>query len=439
MKSPVFGVGKRLRQLSVYLYDFYVGEAFQDELGRIGFQYAPSYVSSGSVLPISLSMPVVAEVYGADKVEPFLWGLLPENRAVLERIAREHHVSPGNPIALLSIIGEECAGAVRFIQTAPSKAHLSTGSVEWLSDEQVGALLADLRNERGSIGRRRDDAGQFSLGGAQSKTALHFDEACNRWGVPFGVIPTTHIFKPPMAGLQGQVENEHFCLQLAKELDCPTAESRVMEFVGEQAIVVTRYDRLRMQGGTVVRIHQEDMCQALSVMPGFKYQREGGPSMRDISALITVVSENPEDDMARFIRAAVFNFVILGTDAHAKNFSFIIAPSSNRPLFRLAPLYDLISYLPYQENPRKTRLAMSVGGKYFIHQITPRHWISEAEFCGVDTDATLNILRDVIASAPDLAQIVADRCKKDALKAPIIPKLVELISERCKQLAKQYA
>ena len=212
-----------------------------------------------------------------------------------------------------------------------------------------------------------------------------------------------------------------------------------MDFAGEKAIVVTRYDRLLLNNGTVSRVHQEDMCQALSVMPGFKYQREGGPGLRDISELIFSVSQNPEDDIGRFVRAAAFNFIILGTDAHAKNFSFIIAPSPDGSLFRLAPLYDLNSYLPYQEHPRKTRLAMSVDRKYLASQIIPRHWIVESQQCGIDPDFTLNTLRDIIASAPDLAQVVVDRCEKDSLKSPILLQLVDLIAERCKNLAKQYA
>ncbi|MFD1112305.1 type II toxin-antitoxin system HipA family toxin [Pseudoroseomonas ludipueritiae] len=438
MKAPVTGAGRRLRQLSVYLYDTYVGEVFQDEHGRAGYQYAPSYAASDRAVPVSLSMPVSDEIYGEDKVGPFLWGLLPENPIVLDRIAREHHVSPSNPIALLSIIGQECAGAVRFIDTGPGKATLTTGKIEWLSEEEVGALLAGLREERGSIGRRPNDAGQFSLGGAQSKTALHYDENGNRWGIPTGSIPTTHILKPPMDGLLGQVENEHFSLQLSRELDSPAAVSKVMQFAGNQAIVVERYDRVRLKTGNVVRIHQEDMCQALSVRPSFKYQREGGPGLRDVCAVIRAYSVGPEEDLVRLIRAVAFNFVILGTDAHAKNYSVVIGPG-RPPFIRLAPLYDLNSYLPYQDNPRKTKLAMSIDGTYLAQRIMLRHWVAESIACEINPDATLAILRDLIVKAPDAAKLVADRCASDGLRTPVLPKLVDMIAERCAHLSRQYA
>lgn len=434
MKAPASG----RRQLSVQLYESYVGEMVQDESGRIGFHYAPDYVASGPGLPLSVAMPVVAAAYGGRVVEPFLWGLLPENPLVLERLARDHHVSAGNPVALLSIIGEDCAGAVSFL-AAGRQSVPPAGAVAWLSEREVGALLAGLRQGKGSLGRTPEEAGQFSLGGAQPKTALHRDATGKRWGKSSGGIPTTHILKPPMAGLPGQAENEHFCLRLAQALGCPAADSEVMEFAGEQAIVVARYDRLRGQGETVLRLHQEDLCQALSVLPSHKYQREGGPGLRDASALITTVSASPKDDLERFMRAAAVNFVILGTDAHAKNFSLIIAPSAAGPLVRLAPLYDLNSYLPYQDNPRKTRLAMSVGGRYLAAQIMPRHWAAEAAACGLAPEAMLGILRDVIARAPELARQVAGRCQADGLRAAILPQLAGLIAERCQYLARHYA
>src|ERR1700675_5155278 len=117
-----------------------------------------------------------------------------------------------------------------------------------------GALRVDhsaLRSPR--------DTGQFSLAGAQPKTALLFEN--NRWGVPSGRVPTTHILKPPTGEFDGHAENEHFCLELARALGMAVPNSAIMHFKNEIAIVVERYDRLSA-GARLIRIHQEDMCQA---------------------------------------------------------------------------------------------------------------------------------------------------------------------------------
>jgi serine/threonine-protein kinase HipA len=186
------------------------------------------------------------------------------------------------------------------------------------------------------------DTGQFSLAGAQPKTALLFQNG--RWGIPSGRLPTTHILKPPTGRFDGHAENEHICLMLARNLGLPTAQSKVMRFKDEIAIVIERYDR-QQKGNDIVRVHQEDMCQAFGIMPTKKYQNEGGPSAFNIAELLRTYSTDRQEDLDTFIAALAFNWLIAGTDAHAKNFSLLI--SSRR--VRLAPLYDVASILPYDE------------------------------------------------------------------------------------------
>ena len=176
-----------------------------------------------------------------------------------------------------------------------------------------------LREQTGSIGRAPDETGQFSLARAQSKTALYCEGG--RWGVPSGRTPTTHILKPPMAGLLGQVENEHFCLLLARALDFVSSNSSVLRFNGEVCIVVERYDRLReTPKSEYMRLHQEDMCQALSEMPARKYHRDGGPSIKHVVHLLRDDSSAALEDMRQFVRAMALNFVILEADPkHPRN------------------------------------------------------------------------------------------------------------------------
>ncbi len=207
--------------------------------------------------------------------------------------------------------------------------------VEWLDEADIAQRLQTLRADHAAW-RLPRDTGQFSLAGAQPKTALLFQN--DRWGIPSGRIPTTHILKPPTGHFDGHAENEHICLMLARGLGLPAAESNVMQFGEEIAIVLERYDR-QPAGDEIIRIHQEDVCQALGVMPTKKYQNEGGLSSANIVELLRTYSTDREADVDTFVAALGFNWLIAGTDAHAKNFSVLLAGGH----VRLAPLYDVAS------------------------------------------------------------------------------------------------
>ena len=161
------------------------------------------------------------------------------------------------------------------------------------------------------------DTGQFSLAGAQPKTALLFQN--DRWGIPSGRLPTTHILKPPTGQFDGHADNEHICLMLARSLGLSAAQSTVMHFKKEIAIVIERYDRQR-KGNDIIRVHREDICQVLGIAPAKNYQNEGGPSAYDIVQLLRTYSTDRETDLNTFIDALGFNWLITGTDAHAKNY-----------------------------------------------------------------------------------------------------------------------
>jgi serine/threonine-protein kinase HipA len=217
-------------------------------------------------------------------VRSYCQGLLPDNESVLERWGREFQVSAGNPFALLSHVGEDCAGAAQFVAADRVGALLAhEGAVKALTEERVADRLRTLRRDPSAW--HLAGTGQFSLAGAQAKTALHFD-ATEGWGDPVGAVPTTHILKPAIAGFDDHDLNEHLCLRTAHLLGLRAAFSRVHSFGVERAVVVERYDRLPIGAGRVARIHQEDMCQALGLPPTAKYQSEGGPSAEQIIAVL---------------------------------------------------------------------------------------------------------------------------------------------------------
>ena len=427
---------RRTKNLVTFLYGHRIGEVNEGADGKPTFVYDERWPTVPGAVPLSLSMPVTTAHHSARQTAPFLWGLLPENPVVLDNLARENAISARNPVALLGVVGEECAGAVQFLRSDRLNILSEPGSIEWLEEAEIGRLLQELKEQSGSIGRAPGGTGQFSLAGAQSKTTLY--RQGNRWGVPSGKIPTTHILKPPMPGLRGQVENEHFCLSLARELGFEASCSSVRQFDDEVCIVIERYDRRRTDKFGYVRIHQEDMCQALSIMPTSKYQNDGGPSIKNITSVLRDNSSDPFRDMREFMRAIAMNFIIMGTDAHAKNFSVVIAPRYNRPQIRLAPLYDINSYLPYIEENRGIRMSMSIGGKYEYDEVMPRHWERESRNCRLPADQTRADINDLIARCPKAAADVARRCRESGLTHPVIGELVERLAARCARLRHNY-
>ncbi len=402
-----------------------LGEIERDARGRLSFQYDDSWSQEEAAFPLSLSMPMTVRSHGHDSIEPWLWGLLPDNENVLARWGRRFQVSARSAFSLLRGTGEDCAGAVQLVR--PERVdHLRASAdweVAWLTSTEVAARLRTLWRDD-SAWRLDGDEGQFSLAGAQAKTALLLDG--DRWGIPQGATPTTHILKPPIRRFPGHCENEHLCLQLARALRIPAARSQVSRFGGVTAIVVERYDRIAI-GGRLARVHQEDLCQVLGVFPARKYEGEGGPGCRDIAQAIRTHSRCPGEDLRSFAKAMVFNWVIGGTDAHAKNFSFLIAV---RGRAALAPLYDVASTLPYPGRyaPRR-KLAMKVGGESRLGYIQVRHWERFAAHVGLPPEEVLGICESVAAETPDRFADLVAAARSEELDHPVIERLEEGITK----------
>lgn len=286
-------------ELVVLLAGRRVGLVRSNPKGRLTFTYDPAWSESRDAYPLSLTMPIAAAEHGSTAIETFIWGLLPDNEQVLERWAMRFQVSAHNPFALIANVGEDCAGAVQFVRPERLEEVQGGGAdrVDWLEEAEIADRLRLLREDHAAW-RLPRDTGQFSLAGAQPKTALLFEKG--RWGIPSGRLPTTHILKPSLSHFDGHAENEHACLALARALGMPAARSRVERFGRELAIVVERYDRLRFGEG-ILRVHQVDMCQALAVLPVHKYQNEGGPGIGEIIELLRTHSTQRGDDIQTFL------------------------------------------------------------------------------------------------------------------------------------------
>ena len=429
------------KELTVLIDGSPIGALVQDQRGHFRFGYDDGYRQLAAAVPLSLSMPLSIAEHGDKAVRPFLWGLLPESDDTLAQWGKRHGVSSRNPFALLSHIGEDLQGAIQMVAPDRVADLKKREGITFLSRDALATSFAELIRDPGAT-QFAEGGGQFSLAGAQRKKALYLVNG--RWYEPRGRTPTTHILKPPIPGLAGQIENEMFCVRLAPRLRLPAPTCWTEEFGGLSVVVVGRYDRVRLSGrkvlpidksgGEVHRIHQEDCCQALKVDPRNKYQRDGGPGIKSIMDLLSA-SGRPSEDRDRFMRACIYNYVIGGSDAHAKNYGLLL---SARGRFRLAPLYDIASWLPYSKNRKEDRLAMSVDGHYHFDRIMPRHWEAEARKSGYDAARALAHVRDVLARIPEEAASLLASCRQEGSATADMTRLVELIIGRAKALTGIY-
>jgi serine/threonine-protein kinase HipA len=402
-----------------------VGRVHNDTRGRLTFIYDDQWRNDIEAYPLSLSMPIAAKEHGRAAVEVLLWGLLPDNEQVLARWAAKFQVSARNVFALISHVGEDCAGAVQFVTPERLEAIRSgkEDKVEWLDEAELAKRLRALREDHAAW-RLPRDTGQFSLAGAQPKTALLLQN--DRWGIPSGRIPTTHVLKPPTGHFDGHAENEHICLMLARNLGLPAAQSRVSRFKDEVAIVVERYDR-QQKGNDIIRVHQEDTCQALGIMPTKKYQNEGGPSPANIIELLRTYSTDRDADLDTFVAALGFNWLIAGTDAHAKNYSLLLSG----PDIRLAPLYDIASILPYEEvDLRKAKLAMKIGGEHKVELIGLRQWQKFAREVRTNADQLVEVLISMAKHLPDEVAAARALAREEGLNNALIDRLAKQLIDR---------
>lgn len=406
-----------------------IGTVVRERNGRLRFDYADAWRQHPDALPLSLSMPLVRTTHPHAVIDTFLWGLLPDSEQTLARWASHFHISARNAFGLLTHIGEDCAGAVQFVSAdrLPALQDQVVDDISWLDEAEIGERLRALRQDP-SATRRATDHGQFSLAGAQPKTALLRRDG--RWGVPAGRTPTTHILKPPTAAFDGHAENEHFCLALARRLGLPVAQSEVHRFDGEPAIVVTRFDRIEHQG-RLLRIHQEDLCQALAVPSTRKYQSDGGPGPLAIIDVLRTHSSAPSRDVDTFIDALAFNWLIAGTDAHAKNYALL---SGRGGRVRLAPLYDLGSALPYPAlRQDKLAMAMKIGNTYRLRDIRRRHWESLLRDVRVDIEPTLVRIAGMAEALPDHASDLARNMRESGLDHPILTSMPSLLADSARE------
>ena len=326
--------------------------------------------------------------------------LLPDGEPIRKHIAERVGAQGADTFSLLAALGHDCVGALQFLPEGVDPGPAGGTEAHEVRAADIAHIIRNLG--RNPLGVDQDEGFRISIAGAQEKTALLWREG--RWYKPSGSTATTHIIKPQIGKLPNgidlshSVENEYLCLKLVSALGVPTAEAEISEFEDQKALVVKRFDRRWLPDGRLMRLPQEDFCQALSVASTRKYQPDGGPGMLQIIKLLKS-SDTPEQDIATFMRANIIFWLLGATDGHAKNFSIFLNPTG----FRLTPFYDVLSSQPSldtnQIQRKQFKLAMSIGKNrhYLIHQVLPRHFMQTAEQAGISLKSvatTIEELRD---------------------------------------------
>lgn len=435
-------------RLTAYLDGRRVGWFIQRGGGDVSLEFDAAWQRDAGRLELSLSLPKSRRRHDGVAPGNFLWNLLPDNDDVLARWGRTFGVSPRNPMGLLANVGRDAAGAVQLIDSAVWDEQVidGPGEIDWVDDAIIAAHLRELRADPSAWVATGYDGGYFSLAGAQSKFTLV--RGPDAWGFATGSAASTHIVKPGVAGLRWGDLNEHLTMRAAHHLNMDVARSRLVNFDDESAIVVERFDRYRRaehDGGTsIARAHQEDFAQATGTHPTVKYQNEGGPGIAAISRLI-IDRFGPAGPMHAlgFFDATIFNWVALGTDAHAKNYA-LLWPTTRTGWPRLAPLYDLGSALAYPEiNNRRAKLAMSFDGHYRTYEIEPRHIVREASvFAGIlgqsaTADWVYSRARTYVDGLPEALSLAAEEASLSGEEAQFAATLIDRARERTEELRRQ--
>lgn len=388
--------------LRVLLNNRLVGWLTKEPSGAITFRYDTEWLDWPHAIPVSLSLPMREDAWRGAAVAAVFENLLPDSAELRNRIADKVGAEGTDAYGLLAEIGRDCVGALQFI---PDYEDLDIGPAGAVAGEPVDEVAIEKllrRLKRAPLGLDRDQDFRISIAGAQEKTALL--RVGDQWLKPLGTTATTHIFKPPIGqlsnglDLSNSVENEFYCLALFAACGLQVNAAEIRTFGDTKALVIERFDRHWTADGRLLRLPQEDCCQALGVPPSRKYQADGGPGLADILDLLKG-SDSPAEDQAKVLKAQVLFWLIGATDGHAKNFSVFLKPGGR---YQLTPLYDILSAQPSldagQISLRQMKLAMAVGkrNRYRIDQVQARHFIQTADSAGMPKSATLAALEGVI-------------------------------------------
>lgn len=376
---------------------------------RLG--YFDEWLADEQSRPLSLSLPFLPgnAPYQGQIVADYFDNLLPDNDAIRRRLAQRHQAGGTDPFQLLAKLGRDCVGAIQLLPEDETPSDVYEINGEELNTARIAHLLRTTTSAQALGQRDHDEDLRLSIAGAQEKTALLRHEG--QWLLPHGSTPTTHIFKLPLglvghmrADMRTSVENEWLCSKIMAAYEIPIARCEIEHFDDQKALVVERFDRTPSSDGSwIIRLPQEDMCQATGTSPLRKYQSDGGPGIAQAMELL-FGSDDAERDRNNFFKTQIIFWVLAATDGHGKNFSIAHLPAGH---YRATPIYDVLSTHPVigtgknQISPQKAKLAMAVRGStnhYLIEKIRRQHWIAQAQQVGLGAALAAQLIDEVIKS-----------------------------------------
>lgn len=406
--------------LNVLINNRLVGRLEKEPSGAVSFQYDQSWLDWPHAFAISLSLPLRRAAYRGAPVIAVFDNLLPDSAEIRRRVAERTGAEGTDPYSLLARIGRDCVGAMQFLPDGEAVDAGGGIDGEPLDDEDIGRLLADLKSA--PLGIDPDAGFRISIAGAQEKTALLRHDG--KWLRPVGTTPTSHILKPQLGtiptstgtiDMTASVDNEHYCLALLGAFGLSVARTEIATFGERRVLVVERFDRQWLSDGRLLRVPQEDCCQALGVPSTQKYQSEGGPGAADIIRLLAA-SDDPLADQKAFLAAQIVFWLIGATDGHAKNFSLFLRPGGG---FQLTPFYDVLSVQTAvdrsQLGQKSFRLAMSAGSSrhYRMSEILGRHFVQTAKAAGLGPTVVRQVLVEIGEKATAAADIARTEMPDD--------------------------
>ena len=402
---------KKIVPLSIYINGEIVGTLSFTTSKQMQVTYDQRWLQSENCRPLSLSLPLTEQALTGQTVESFFDNLLPDNSEIRRRIQTRFGAATDRCFDLLWHIGRDCIGAVQLIPETEACPEVTGITATPLTDAEIAATLLNYRTI--PLGMTGTNDFRISLAGAQEKSAFLWHE--DRWCRPSGTTPTSHIFKLPIGqipqlDLRDSVENEWLCHLILKAYDLPVADAEMLVFDGVKVLSVKRFDRKRsIDGSWVIRLPQEDMCQALAVPPAFKYESDGGPGIKPIMDLL-YGSTSASQDRRTFMKAQLVYWLIAGIDGHAKNYSIFLLPGGG---YQLTPLYDVLSAYPLLArkslHTKQLKMALSVDGKnkhYDWDTIYPRHWLAQAKKVKFSQKELTGLLEEIIDTTDQVVSIV---------------------------------
>lgn len=386
--------------------------------GKDQLQYDDSWLQSPQARPLSLTLPFMPgnQPHRGEQVGTWFDNLLPDSQRLRERIATRFKTKGKSTFDLLAEVGRDSVGAIRLLPEDHAPDDVQTIAAQAMNEAEVAQLLRSTASTGTADVQHADDF-RISLAGAQEKTALLQIEG--QWMRPLGATPTTHILKLPL-GLVGNlqmdmatsVENEWLCAQILKAYGLPVADCGMAQFEDIKVLVVERFDRAwSADRSWLMRLPQEDMCQALGYPSHQKYESDGGPGMDKILNLLSG-STQATQDKHNFIKTQFLFWLLRASDGHAKNFSIHIQAGGR---FAMTPAYDVLSVYPVlgegpqRVSPHKVSMAMAVRSKnahYNMREIAPRHWRELAKRHGIVFEGADSPFEQVIAQTPAVIEQV---------------------------------